>query len=296
MLNRRRRVHTAWRYAPVVRWRCSSSCCCVLPLAFVGSACTASCSAACSELGAATRLAVTARRLRHERGSKIARPRDAVIIRLADDLGPLNLERDAIAYGPRQGIKCRASPTPIAQTHAPTCMGMAYAPPTERKDAPHSTATGPRGDHKVKYTLQAAAIGGAGALTCSSLGLILHAGHTQHATAHCPVRRARTEECTRARPESGASIAASRSQGKVYFTGRCHRRRRGPHVFESRLNSARRPRSTPRRTALCAAHARRNARTEVCVLPSFRACTVVSALAFCVSTGVDVRTPRRRAV
>ena len=53
--------------------------------------------------------------------------------------------------------------------------------------------------------------------------------------------------------------AAWRSQGKVYFTGRCHRRRRGPHVFESRLNSARRPRSTPRRTALCAAHARRSA-------------------------------------
>ena len=189
MLNRRRRVHTAWRYAPVVRWRCSSSCCCVLPLAFVGSACTASCSAACSELGAATRLAVTARRLRHERGSKIARPRDAVIIRLADDLGPLNLERDAIAYGPRQGIKCRASPTPIAQTHAPTCMGMAYAPPTERKDAPHSTATGPRGDHKVKYTLQAAAIGGAGALTCSSLGLILHAGHAaRHGALPCAPR------------------------------------------------------------------------------------------------------------
>ena len=189
MLNRRRRVHTAWRYAPVVRWRCSSSCCCVLPLAFVGSACTASCSAACSELGAATRLAVTARRLRHERGSKIARPRDAVIIRLADDLGPLNLERDAIAYGPRQGIKCRASPTPIAQTHAPTCMGMAYAPPTERKDAPHSTATGPRRDHKAKYTLQAAAIGGAGALTCSSLGLILHAGHAaRHGALPCAPR------------------------------------------------------------------------------------------------------------
>ena len=92
-----------------------------------------------------------ARRLQHERGSRIARTGDAVIIRRADDLGRLDPERDSIAYGPRQWIECWASPTPIAQTHAPTCMGMAYAPPTERKDAPHSTATtvlGPRVDQR----------------------------------------------------------------------------------------------------------------------------------------------------